>query len=135
MTGPTNLVAPDDARVEAVSTVLAPYPWRDFTPEKVALLALGALDQYAVRALLESLSESQRSCGDPFAGHSPDAGPALVEAQERRDERVDVLVESISSCLWRQLTLTAVCRHMVGELQRWRWRRQRLDEELARTLG
>jgi hypothetical protein len=112
-----------DSFVAAVCAELEPFEWRSLTPEMLARRVIGAVDRQAVHTLLSS---------------TPGPGPAERGGREpvgRSDDRVDVLVECMSSYRWRTWTLPFVVRQLLGALDTWWMDRQRLEVELRRLVG
>ena len=94
----------DEELVEAACAALRPYQWRTFTPELLARLLLAVSDRQHVHGLL---------VGVPGAA----VGPwDVLDAADRHDVRVRVLVEFLLSHHWTELSLCALCRELVALL-------------------
>ena len=94
----------DDPVVAALCLTLERYPWRGFTPQLLARLALAQWDRHAVQRLLADVP-----------GASP--GPwREVEPVAADDKRVEALVVGLTAHRWTQLTASTVCRQLLGLL-------------------
>ena len=94
----------DDPVVEALSLTLQRYPWRSFTPQLLARLALAQWDRHAVQRLVADV---------------PGASPGVwgeVEPVPADDPRAGALVAFLSAHRWSDLTAGTVCRQLRGLL-------------------
>lgn len=112
----------EEGAVAAVCAVLQPYEWRSFTPDLLARCLLGALDRQRVLDLL--LGVPGVRIGDPEPAGLAEPG----------DPRVPVLVGFLTGHQWQGLTLLALCRQLLRELQLFCTQRQRFDAELDRLV-
>jgi hypothetical protein len=95
----------EDPVAAALTLTLDRYPWRSFTPQLLARLALAQWDRHAVERLVADV---------------PGASPGLwreVEPAPADDPRADALVASLRAHRWTHLTASTVCRHLVGLLE------------------
>jgi hypothetical protein len=112
-----------DSFVAAVTAELKPFEWRSLTAEMLARRVVAAVDRRCVHELLQSkLGPTQETweCGD---------------ATGRSDERVEVLIEFMSEHRWRTWALPFLARQLLGTLDAWWARRQRLEVELNQLVG
>lgn len=94
--------SPEDDLVVALCAALAPYPWRELTPDMFARTALAASDRLGLAQLLGTV---------PGA----DLGPwHPLEPVARHDVRAARLVEFLSCHRWSELRLPALCRSLAG---------------------
>ncbi|QNN54106.1 hypothetical protein [Nocardioides mesophilus] len=92
----------DEAVVAALTTALAPYPWRGFTPELLARFGLAARDRVELAAALSGV-------------HGAAVGPwDRLEPAGRDDARVPRVVGFLADLRWTELSLPGMCRHLVG---------------------
>jgi hypothetical protein len=94
----------DDEVVATLCAALAPYPWRRFTPELLARLALAARDRQELAAVL---SEVQGAAVGTWE---------RLEPAERTDARVPRVVDFLADLRWAETSLLATCRNLVGVL-------------------
>lgn len=94
----------EEAVVAALCAALAPYPWRQFTPELLARFALAARDR---QELATVLSEVQGAAVGTWK---------RLEPAERADARVPRIVELLGDLRWTEASLLATCRNLVGVL-------------------
>ncbi len=94
----------DGEVVAALCAALAPYPWRQFTPELLARFTLAARDR---RELAAALSEVQGAAVGTWE---------RLEPAERADARVSRIVEVLADLRWAETSLLATCRNLVGVL-------------------
>ncbi len=81
---------------------LSPYPWRRFTPELLARLALAARDRHLLEKALASV---------PGAA----VGRWEVLAPVGRDDaRVAPIVEFLGCLRWTELRLPTLCENLAG---------------------
>jgi hypothetical protein len=94
----------DGSRAAAVCAALAPYSWRNFTPERLARLVLAAHDRHALMGVLGAVAGA-------------DVGPwAPPEPADATDPRLPALVEFLSSHRWTELTLRNLCVRLLAVL-------------------
>jgi len=94
----------DEAVVAALSAALAPYPWRHFTPELRARFALAARDRQELAVVLSGVQGAAVGTWE------------RLEPAERADVRVPRIVELLANLRWGELSLSAMCRDLVGVL-------------------
>jgi hypothetical protein len=94
----------DDEVIDALCAALAPYPWRHFTPELLTRFALAAYDR---QELATVLAEVQGAAVGSWE---------RLEPAERADVRVPRVVELLANLRWAELSLSAMCRDLVGVL-------------------
>ena len=101
----TNTRPHDDPVAAALCLTLERYPWRSFTPQLLARLALAQWDRDAVERLLAEV---------------PGSSPGVwreVEPAAADDPRADALVTFLTAHRWTHLTAAAVCRQLLGMLE------------------
>jgi len=94
----------DEAVMDVVAAALAPYAWRDFTPEMVARLVVAANDRENLRRTLDSVVGAT-------AGRWEHLVPAAAD-----DPRLAPLLTFLTSHRWTGLKLPALCRSLLDVL-------------------
>jgi hypothetical protein len=95
----------DESTAAAMCEALSPYPWRSFTPEMLARLALAARDRHLLEDALASV---------------PGAAVGRWEALEpvgRDDARLTQVIEFLGCHRWTELRLPTLCEHLAGVLR------------------
>ncbi|MCX5562881.1 hypothetical protein [Streptomyces sp. NBC_00038] len=105
-------VAAGDARVAAVRAALEPFGWQSFTTELVCRRAVAAMEG-----------------GQTFPRPR---GPQ--NGLNSQAECAGALVEVLSGCRWRSLTVDGLSRLLVGAAEAWRQERAWFDIRLGLLL-
>ena len=95
----------DDPVAAALRLTLDRYPWRSFTPQLLARLALAQWDRHAVERLLADV---------------PGSSPGMwreVEPAAADDPRADALVTFLTAHRWTHLTASTLSRQLLGLLE------------------
>jgi hypothetical protein len=95
----------NEAVVSAMRDTLARYPWRRFTPQLLARLALAAHDRQSLEDVLGTLHGAAIGCWE------------ALEPAQRDDPRVIPLVHLLASHRWTELRLSTLCRKLSGVLE------------------
>lgn len=90
--------------VDAVAATLAPYAWRDFTPEMIARFVVAASDRESLRRTLGSMAGAT-------VGRWERLTPAASD-----DPRLAPLLAFLASHRWTDLRLPALCRNLLDIL-------------------
>jgi hypothetical protein len=91
----------DDPTLAGMSELLRPYRWRSFRAELLARTFLAAKDRQELAGMLACV---------------PGAGVGTweqLEPADRCDTRVSVLVRFLAGHRWDQLSLSALCGHLL----------------------
>lgn len=102
-----------DARVVAVRVALEPFVWQSFTVELVCRRAVTAMDG-----------------GQAFLPRPR----GTLDGLSPQDECAEALVEVLSACRWRSLTVDRLSRLLVDAAQTWRQERAWFDIRLGLLL-
>lgn len=90
------------AAVAAISAALSPYPWRRLKADLLARLVLAACDRDGLADLIATLP----GCA---------TGPwGRLEPVAPDDVRVRALVEFLAAHRWTELSLPALCGHLLA---------------------
>ncbi len=96
----------DDVLVEQICSVLRLYQWRSFTPELLARSLLAARDRRMLAAVLAAVPGAVTGDWD------------VLEPAERTDGRVAGLVDFLEAHPWTDLTLSALCKQLLAQVDR-----------------
>jgi hypothetical protein len=93
-----------ETMVDVVAATLAPYAWRDFTPELIARLVVAASDRECLRRTLGTVAGTTVGRWDRLTPAAPD------------DPRLVPLLTFLASHRWTELRLPALCRTLLDVL-------------------
>jgi len=94
-----------EAVVDVVAATLAPYAWRDFTPEMIARFVVAASDRESLRRTLGTVAGATVGQWERLTPATPD------------DPRLAPLVTFLASHRWTELRLPALCRNLLDVLR------------------
>lgn len=94
----------DDPLLAAVSEMLRPYPWRTLRPELFARSFLAAKDRQELSSVLDRVPGAEVGRWEE------------LERADRDDERVAGLVRFLACHRWTELSLPALCGHLLAVL-------------------
>ena len=95
---------PNAPMLAGLAEMLRPYEWRSFSPELLARSFLAARDRQELAGLLARVPGARAGAWEPW------------EPADPGDGRVSVLVDFLAGHRWTQLSLPALCGHLLAVL-------------------